>query len=111
IIIHQDRTKTAYGYKYDRDYTLFFSELSSTANEQLQESGVVHGLQDWKADYFLINGRTFTDNLYHPRSVINDPRSRIVAFEDETVLLRLFRCKKQKQGSAAGSADKRRQTI
>lgn len=90
IIIHQDRAKTAYGYRYDRDYTLFFSELSSTANEQLQESGVVHGLQDWKADYFLINGRTFTDNLYHPRSVINDPRSRIVAYEDETVLLRLM---------------------
>lgn len=90
IIIHQDRTKTAYGYKYDRDYTLFFSELSSTANEQLQETGIVHGLQDWKADYFLINGRTFTDNLYHPRSVINDPRSRIVAYEDETVLLRLM---------------------
>ncbi|MFN3531204.1 MAG: multicopper oxidase domain-containing protein [Candidatus Brocadia sp.] len=90
IIIHQDRMKTAYGYKYDRDYTLFFSELSSTANEQLQETGIVHGLQDWKADYFLINGRTFTDNLYHPRSVINDPRSRIVAYEDETVLLRLM---------------------
>ena len=90
IIIHQDRSKTAYGYKYDRDYTLFLSELSSTANEQLQESGVVHGLQDWKADYYLINGRTFTDNLYHPRSVINDPRSRIVAYEDETVLLRLM---------------------
>ncbi|MBM4054881.1 MAG: hypothetical protein FJ264_09490 [Planctomycetes bacterium] len=90
IIIHQDRTKTAYGYKYDRDYTLFFSELSSTANEQLQDAGVVHGLQDWKADYFLINGRTFTDNLYHPRSVINDPRSRIVAHEDETVLLRFM---------------------
>ena len=90
IIIHQDRSKTAYGYKYDRDYTLFLSELSSVANEQLQESGVVHGLQDWKADYYLINGRTFTDNLYHPRSVINDPRSRIVAYEDETVLLRLM---------------------
>ena len=90
IIIHQDRSKTAYGYKYDRDYTLFFSELSSTANEQLQETGVVHGLQDWKADYYLINGRTFTDNLYHPLSVINDPRSRIVAYEDETVLLRFM---------------------
>ena len=90
IIIHQDRSKTAYGYKYDRDYTLFLSELSSIANEQLQESGVVHGLQDWKADYYLINGRTFTDNLFHPRSVINDPRSRIVAYEDETVLLRLM---------------------
>ena len=25
IIIHQDRMKTAYGYKYDRDYTLFFA--------------------------------------------------------------------------------------
>lgn len=90
IIIHQDKTKTAYGYKYDRDYTLFLSELSSTANEQLQETGVVHGLQDWKADYFLINGRTYTDNLYHPLSVINDPRSRIVVYEDETVLLRLM---------------------
>jgi FtsP/CotA-like multicopper oxidase with cupredoxin domain len=90
IIIHQERTKTAYGYKYDRDYTLFFSEMSSTANEQLQETGIVHGLQDWKADYFLINGRTFTDNLYHPRSIINDPRSRIVAYEDETVLIRLM---------------------
>lgn len=90
IIVHQDRTKTAYGYKYDRDYTIFFSELSSTANEQLQEVGVVHGLQDWKADYFLINGRTFTDNLFNPRSIINDPRSRIVAYEDETVLIRFM---------------------
>lgn len=90
IIIHQDRTKTAYGYKYDRDYTIFFSEMSSTANEQLQETGVVDGLQDWKADYFLINGRTFTDNLFHPRSIINDPRSRIVAYEDETVLIRFM---------------------
>ncbi len=90
LIIHQDRTKTAYGYKYDRDYILFFSELSSTANEQLQESGVVHGLQDWKADYFLINGRTYTDNPYHPRSAINDPRTRIVAYEDETVLIRFM---------------------
>lgn len=90
LIIHQDKTKTAYGYKYDRDYTIFVSEMSSTANEQLQESGVVHGLQDWKADYFLINGRTFTDNLFHPRSVINDPRSRIVAYEDETVLIRFM---------------------
>jgi len=90
LIIHQDRTKTAYGYKYDRDYTIFASELSSFANEQLQESGVVHGIQDWKADYFLINGRTYTDNPFHPRSTINDPRSRIVAYEDETVLIRFM---------------------
>ena len=51
----------------------------------------MHRFWDWKADYYLINGRTFTDNLYHPRLCNKRSSFKVaVAYEDETVLLRLM---------------------
>lgn len=90
IIVHKDKkTKKIYGYKYNRDYTLVLSEISSDATDQLRTTGICNGLE-WKANYYLVNGKVFTENLTNPLSIINDPRSRIVAYENETILLRII---------------------
>lgn len=79
-----------YGYEYDREYTLFFSEIDSEYMEMLREKGDIrHGL-DWKSNYFMLNGRIFMDKLTNPLSTINDPKTRIVAYDGETVLIRLI---------------------
>jgi len=56
---------------------------------QEDEGSIRRGL-DWKSNYFMLNGRIFTDKLYDPLSTINDPKTRLVAYEGETVLIRLM---------------------
>ncbi|MDR4497874.1 MAG: multicopper oxidase domain-containing protein [Candidatus Scalindua sp.] len=82
--------KQIYGYEYDREYTLFFSEVDSKYMEMLRVEGNIRRGLDWKSDYFMLNGRIFMDNLLHPLSTVNDPGTRIVAYDGETVLIRLM---------------------
>ena len=79
-----------YGYKYDREYVLTFSEIDSKYMEMLRTEGNIRRGLDWKSDYFMLNGRIFMDKLDNPLSTINDPNTRIVAYEGETVLIRLI---------------------
>ncbi len=79
-----------YGYKFDREYTLVMSEVDSEYMEMLRTEGNIRRGLDWKANYFMLNGRIFMDNLANPLSTINDPKTRIVAYEGETVLIRLM---------------------
>ena len=82
--------KQIYGYEYDREYTLFFSEVDSEYMEMLRVEGNIRRGLDWKSNYFMLNGRIFMDNLLHPLSTVNDPGTRIVAYDGETVLIRLM---------------------
>lgn len=79
-----------YGYKFDREYTLLMSEVDSEYMEMLRTEGNIRRGLDWKSNYFMLNGRIFMDNLTNPLSTINDPKTRIVAYEGETVLIRLM---------------------
>lgn len=79
-----------YGYKFDREYTLLMSEVDSEYMEMLRTEGNIRRGLDWKSNYFMLNGRIFMDNLINPLSTINDPKTRIVAYEGETVLIRLM---------------------
>ncbi len=88
FIVEGKKPNTIYGYKYDREYTLFFSEMDTAHNEAIRTRGDYDMLK-WKSDYFLLNGRIFTADLKNPLSTIADPRSVIKAKEGETVLLRL----------------------
>ncbi|MCF6150605.1 MAG: multicopper oxidase domain-containing protein [Candidatus Kuenenia sp.] len=79
-----------YGYTFDREYTLVLSEVDSEYMEMLREEGNIRRGLDWKSNYFMLNGRIFMDNIHNPLSTINDPKTRIVAYEGETVLIRLM---------------------
>lgn len=87
FIVEGDKPNTIYGHKYDREYTLFLSEMDTKHNEAIAETGTYDMLK-WKSDYFLLNGRIFTADLKNPLSTIADPKSAIKAKEGETVLLR-----------------------
>lgn len=89
-LIIEKEPNQIYGYKFDREYTIFFSEIDSEYMEMLRTLGHIRRSLDWQSNYFMINGRIFTDNLKNPLSTINDPRSRIVAYDGETVLIRLM---------------------
>lgn len=79
-----------YGYEYDREYTMFFSEIDSEYMEMLREKGNIRRGLDMKSNYYMLNGRIFMDKLTNPLSTINDPKTRIVAYDGETVLIRLM---------------------
>ncbi len=89
-LIIEKKPKKIYGYKFDREYTLFMSEIDSEYMEMLRTEGSIRRGLDWKSNYFMLNGRIFTDKLDDPLSTINDPKTRIVAYEGETVLIRLM---------------------
>ncbi|GJQ50277.1 multicopper oxidase domain-containing protein [Candidatus Kuenenia stuttgartiensis] len=89
-IIIEKKPNEIYGYTFDREYTLFMSELDSEYMETLREVGDIRRGLDWNSNYFMLNGRIFMDNLTHPLSTINDPKTRIVAYDGETVLVRLL---------------------
>ena len=89
IIVEGDKPNTIYGKHFDREYTLFFSELDSSFNDAIKKRGEFDMLK-WKADYFMLNGRIFTADLKNPLSTIADPKSVIKAKEGETVLLRML---------------------
>ncbi|GJQ60136.1 MAG: hypothetical protein D8M57_14995 [Candidatus Scalindua sp. AMX11] len=89
-VVIQKEEKEIYGYKYDREYTLFFSEIDSEYMEMLRDKGDIKRGLDWKSNYFMLNGRIFMDKLDNPLSTINDPKTRLVAYDGETVLVRLM---------------------
>lgn len=88
--IWETPAKQIYGYEYDREYTLFMSEVDSEYMEMLREEGNIRRGLDWKSNYFMLNGRIFMDNKFNPLSTINDSKTRIVAYDGETVLIRLM---------------------
>jgi len=89
-LIIEKKPKKIYGYKFDREYTLFMSEVDSEYMEMLRDEGNIRRGLDWKSNYFMLNGRIFMDKLDNPLSTINDPKTRLVAYEGETVLIRLM---------------------
>jgi FtsP/CotA-like multicopper oxidase with cupredoxin domain len=89
LIVEGPEPKTIYGHKYDREYTLFLSEMDTKHNEAMRNKGS-YNMLDWKSDYFLLNGRIFVSNLTNPLSTVNDPKSRLVCKVGETVLLRVL---------------------
>lgn len=89
-IVIEKEPNVIYGHKYDREYTMFFSEIDSEYMEMLREKGDIRRGLDWKTNYYMLNGRIFMDKLDNPLSTINDPNTRIVAYEGETVLIRLM---------------------
>jgi FtsP/CotA-like multicopper oxidase with cupredoxin domain len=89
-LVIEKKPNQIYGYKFDREYTIFFSEIDSEYMEMLRTLGHLRRGLDWKSNYFMINGRIYTHNLKNPLSTVNDPRSRIVAYDGETVLIRLM---------------------
>lgn len=88
VIVEGPEPKTIYGHKFDREYTLFFSEMDSKHNQAMRTKGS-YNMLDWKSDYFLLNGRIYVSNLKNPLSTVNDPKSRLVCKVGETVLLRV----------------------
>ncbi len=89
-LILEKRSNEIYGYTFDREYTLVMSEVDSEYMEMLRTEGSIRRGLDWKSNYFMLNGRIFMDNLTNPLSTVNDPKTRIVAYEGETVLVRLM---------------------
>ena len=89
LIVEGEKPNTIYGHKYDREYTLFFSEMDTVHNDAIADSGT-YDMMKWKSNYFLLNGRIFTADLTNPLSTIADPKSVIKAKEGETVLLRMI---------------------
>lgn len=89
LIVEGKTPDTVYGKRYDREYTLLFSEMDTEHNDAIHDVGD-YDMMKWKTNYFLLNGRIFTADLKNPLSTINDPRTLIRAKEGETVLLRLM---------------------
>lgn len=89
-LILEKRPNEIYGYPFDREYTLIMSEVDSDYMEMLRTEGSIRRGLEWKSNYFMLNGRIFMDILTNPLSTINDPKTRIVAYEGETVLIRLI---------------------
>lgn len=88
-IVIEKEPHSIYGHYFDREYTLFFSEMDSNYMEGLRTQGTLNRCLDWKSNYFMLNGRIYTNKLDNPLSTINDPKTRLVAYEGETVLVRL----------------------
>src|SRR5207248_8429432 len=87
FIVDGEKPNTIYGKHFDREYTLFFSEMDTEHNDAIHDVGS-YDMSKWKTNYFLLNGRIFTADLKNPLSTIADPNSLIKAKEGETVLLR-----------------------
>lgn len=89
LIVDGEKPNTIYGKHYDREYTLWFSEMDTEHNDSIHDTGD-YDMMKWKTNYYLLNGRIFTADLKNSLSTINDPRSLIKAKEGETVLLRFL---------------------
>lgn len=89
FIVDGEKPNTIYGKRFDREYTLFFSELDSEHNDAIRDTGD-YDMTKFRTNYFLLNGRIFTSDLKNPLSTVSDPRSFIKAKEGETVLLRML---------------------
>lgn len=89
FIVEGAKPNTIYGKHYDREYTLFFSEMDTEHNDAIHDVGD-YDMMKWKTNYYLLNGRIFTADLTNKLSTIADKNSLIAAKEGETVLLRLL---------------------
>jgi FtsP/CotA-like multicopper oxidase with cupredoxin domain len=89
FIVEGEKPNTIYGKHFDREYTLFFSELDTKHNDAIRDLGD-YDMTKFRTNYFLLNGRIFTADLKNPLSTVSDPRSFIKAKEGETVLLRML---------------------
>jgi FtsP/CotA-like multicopper oxidase with cupredoxin domain len=89
FIVEGKKPNTIYGKHYDREYTLFFSEMDTRHNDSIHDTGD-YDMSKFKTNYFLLNGRIFTADLTNPLSTVADARSVIKAKEGETVLLRFL---------------------
>lgn len=89
FIVDGEKPNTIYGKHYDREYTLFFSELDTRHNDAIHDTGDFD-MSTFKTNYFLLNGRIFTADLKNPLSTVADPNTVIKAKEGETVLLRML---------------------
>ena len=89
FIVDGPKPNTIYGHHYDREYTLWFSEMDTEHNDAIHDVGD-YDMMKFKTNYFLLNGRIFTADLSNKLSTIADPRSVIKAKEGETVLLRFL---------------------
>ncbi len=89
LIIDGEKPHTIYGKHYDREYTLWFSEMDTEHNDAIHDVGD-YDMMKWKSNYYLLNGRIFTADLKNKLSTIADPNSLIQAKEGETILLRFL---------------------
>jgi FtsP/CotA-like multicopper oxidase with cupredoxin domain len=89
FIVDGEKPNTIYGKHYDREYTLFLSELDTEHNDAIHDVGD-YDMAKFKGNYWLANGRIFTADLKNPLSTVADPRTLIKAKEGETVLLRFL---------------------
>ena len=89
-VVIEKKKNEIYGYRFDREYTLFFSEVDSEYMEMLRDKGTITDCLSWKSNYFTLNGKIFMDKLDNPLSTINDPKTRLVAYDGEIVLVRLM---------------------
>jgi FtsP/CotA-like multicopper oxidase with cupredoxin domain len=89
FIIDGEKPNTIYGKHFDREYTLFFSELDTEHNDSIHDVGD-YDMTKFKTNYFMVNGRIFTADLTNKLSTVADPRSLIAAKEGETVLIRFL---------------------
>lgn len=89
FIVDGPKPHTIYGHHYDREYTLFFSEMDTEFNDAIHDTGD-YDMMKMRPNYYMLNGRIFTANLKNPKSTINDPRDVIAAKEGETVLIRML---------------------
>ena len=89
FIVDSATPHTIYGKHFDREYTLFFSEMDTEHNDSIHDTGD-YDMSKFKTNYFMANGRIFTADLANPLSTVADPKTLIVAKENEVVLLRLL---------------------
>ena len=89
FIVDGETPNMIYGHHFDREYTLFFSEMDTEHNDSIHDVGD-YDMTKFKTNYFMVNGRIFTADLTNPLSTVADPKTLIVAKEGEVVLLRLM---------------------
>jgi FtsP/CotA-like multicopper oxidase with cupredoxin domain len=89
FIVDGPKPNTIYGHHYDREYTLFLSEMDTEFNDAIHDSGD-YDMMKLKPNYYMMNGRIFTADLKNKLSTIADPRDVIAGKEGETVLIRFL---------------------
>ncbi|HZN93096.1 MAG TPA: multicopper oxidase domain-containing protein [Myxococcales bacterium] len=89
FIVEGKEPNTIHGRRYDREYTLFFSEMDSEHNDAIRDVGE-YDMSKFRTNYYLVNGRIFTSDLTNKLSTVADPRSLIKGKEGETILLRML---------------------
>src|SRR6185369_1550364 len=74
FIVDGAKPNTIYGKHFDREYTLFFSEVDTEHNDAIHDVGD-YDMMKFKPNYWLVNGRIFTADLGNKLSTVADPRT------------------------------------